>query len=508
MESLGYSCLKDDKNKNTNNFICFPLENISYFPGDTIQGKICFNNSETFSFAKIFIKLRDIEAWRWKDKGETSTVNQKFIAEKVLDFPNNIDKDSTEETVLQPGTYEYNFHLDIPENIEPSIEFHNTNSNFVKRYDLYVIVQSQKTIAQVVQTLQIKRKYFLPKETDLIQTSSSNIKIMSIMKKGTSSLSIKLTDAVIKINDEISFQIEVNNSECKLKTDGVKIDLIRSIYFMGKDGKFKRYLEKKLKTEYIQLAIKQETKTIDYSMKLTDPEIETPLQNLKKIYSNVNNVNDVNDLMPTVDSALLKCGYYIKVTLYFESFIKRNDRPRIIIPVIAVHQNKAEVNVWELKDTLIKLGENDLIGAQKYNLGIRKFPVVDGINIDNPFTDDVNQNQLGDPFILQNDDENEHDNKMKNDNNDYYYEDPFTGQMVNGNNNEDFPFSEGNDETEMINMDDFFGFTNDNENNTEFPTNPSMYANKNKNNDDKNIIGNEESTNSMDNMDNEIAEFP
>ena len=508
MESLSFSCLPEEQINNKNNLIYFPLEKISYFPGDIIQGKIFINNPQTFSFTKIFIKLQDVEAWRWKDKEESKAINRKFIAEKELDLQNNIDYNSSGETVLQPGNYEYNFHLEIPEMIEPSIEFHNKNSNFVKRYSLLIIVQSQTTHAQVEQTLQIKRKYFLPKETDLIQSSSRSIKIMSLMKKGTSSLSIKLKDAVIKINDEISFEITINNSECKLKTHGVKIDLIRSIYFMGKDGKFKQYLEKKLKTENLSLVLKQETKSINYKLKFTDPEIETSLEKLKRFYPNVNNVDDVNDLMPTIDSTLLKCGYYIKVTLYFEGFVKYNDRPRIIIPIIAVHQRKDDINIWELNDTLIKLGENDLIGAQKYNLGIRKCPVVDGINIDNPFTD-VNQNQLDDPFIFQNDDENEHDKEIQNDNNNCYYEDPFTGQMVNGNNSEEFPFLEGHDETEMINMDDFFGFTDDNENNSEFPENPSMYANKD-NNCDNNIIRNKESPNSDNNMNGQISisDFP
>ena len=275
MESLSFSSLVDNQINNKNNLICFTTDKLKYFPGDTIQGKIFINNPQIFSFTKIFIKLQDAEAWRWKDKEETNAINRKFIAEKELEFPNNIEKSSSGEFVFQPGNYEYTYHLDIPENIEPSIEFHSKNSDFVKRYSLFIIVQSQTTHAQVEQAVQIKRKYFLPKETDLVQTSRKSIKIMSLMKKGTSCLSIKLKDAVIKMNDEIALQITINNSECKLKTSEIKVDLVRFIYFLGKDGKFKQFIEKKVKTENIQLVVKQETKCVDYKMKLTDSGIET-----------------------------------------------------------------------------------------------------------------------------------------------------------------------------------------------------------------------------------------
>ena len=44
------------------------------------------------------------------------------------------------------------------------------------------------------------------------------------------------------------------------------------------------------------------------------------------------------ELIPSVDGIIIKCEYYLKVTLYFESFVSKDKRPRIILPIYMVHK--------------------------------------------------------------------------------------------------------------------------------------------------------------------------
>lgn len=509
MESLSLSKLPDEKSNNKNNLICFTTEKLTYFPGENVQGKIIINNQQPLKYTNIFIKLQKIEAWRCKekekDKDKENTPTQimmSIIQQKKIILDNNAVEDSLGEFTLEVGNFESNFDFDIPDNIEPSFEYHNKDKTLLNRYTLIIMIQSKAIQSRATRIIQINRKYMLSKESDLVQTSSKPIKVMAFVKKGTSSLSIKMKDAVIKMNSTITFQITVNNSECKLKAEKIKIDLVRSIDFFNMEKKLKQQLKNKLKSEYVPFVVKQqETKSLERTITLVDSDINnTPLVKLKENYPNL---TDLNTLIPTFDGLLLKCGYYIKITLYFDSFVNYNDRPRVLLPIIASHQNKDDVNPWELNNTPIKLEENDLIGAKKYNIGIREHPDVNGFNVDNPFTE-VNQDNLNDPFTFQNNVENGHENGHENgiennkdntDNN--QYEDPFTGEMFNVNHNDQIFLLEGNDEVEMINTDDLFGSMNEYEDNSAFPSNPSMYANNNQVNQENNE--NEDLDNSEDN---------
>ena len=81
--------------------------------------------------------------------------------------------------------------------------------------------------------------------------------------------------------------------------------------------------------------------------------------------------------------------------------------------------------------------------------------------------------------------------------------------MIHKNKNEEL-----NDELETFNMDDFFGNMNNNENNSDFPKNPSMYAIKNEantnDNNENHNDGNQDKTNSVNNTNHLIAfdDFP
>ena len=60
--------------------------------------------------------------------------------------------------------------------------------------------------------------------------------------------------------------------------------------------------------------------------------------------------------MPTLDGDVIKCEYEIKVSLYFENFVDKSHRPRLIFPISLCHETLEEY----MKRLGIKSIQNEL----------------------------------------------------------------------------------------------------------------------------------------------------
>jgi len=117
---------------------------------------------------------------------------------------------------------------------------------------------------------------------------------------------------------------------------------------------FKTKLSEKKKTvvdELISKKIKTETlpgESKNFSCNLSLEKIENKNFDIKGASIPYTNISDINYFLPTIKTLILECSYTLKFTLYFDSFVKYNDRPRIIIDLIICHQSfdeyKAEMD--------------------------------------------------------------------------------------------------------------------------------------------------------------------
>ena len=139
----------------------------------------------------------------------------------------------------------------------------------------------------------------------------------------------------------------IRTGKGKINTTECKAVLNRTVVFKTKLSEKKKtvvdeLISKKIKTE----TLPGESK--NFSCNLSLEKIENKNFDIKGASIPYTNISDINYFLPTMKTLILECSYTLKFTLYFDSFVKYNDRPRIIIDLIICHQSfdeyKAEMD--------------------------------------------------------------------------------------------------------------------------------------------------------------------
>ena len=344
MEPNIIDVLPNEKDNNPNNLLCFTTERFTYYPGQTLNGIIHINNGQTLTFIDLIVKFTLSQSWMFEDKEQT---HSEIVNTVIKECPLELDKKTnggSQANILKPGKFKYKFSLDIPNNIEPSFEYPIKGQTASHRYSLVVLLDSQVMPVKAERVIHILKKNKQVNPNDLFQSSNKAIKKFALMNKGSSSLTVSSEFGVFKLGSRIPLKIDVNNSDCKMLTEYVKVDLIREVKFYGKDKKLRHSITKKIHSENLEHKITQ-SKLITYSVLLKD-EDPTGL-NLRDVDVLYPKVREWNMIMPSTEGSLVRCEYVIKATLYFESFVNYNDRPRVLYPVIAAHQTQQDLQKFE-----------------------------------------------------------------------------------------------------------------------------------------------------------------
>ena len=70
--------------------------------------------------------------------------------------------------------------------------------------------------------------------------------------------------------------------------------------------------------------------------------------------------------MPTTDGAVIKCDYFLTVSLSFTSFVTQGYIPKVCIPFTMTHQKLSEYNLEQKEDEDMKKAiEASLLDSQK-----------------------------------------------------------------------------------------------------------------------------------------------
>ena len=136
----------------------------------------------------------------------------------------------------------------------------------------------------------------------------------------------------------IIFKIKIDNKS-SYDVNNIKINLIREITIKNVDKIIKE--EHVLSRCIVKWIIPSQSKSdCNFSLKLQDNELKyVNLQHWDFPYKNDINIQD---LLSSVSSELFECKYYIKVTVYFTSFVKYNSRPRVLIPFNVCHKTSED----------------------------------------------------------------------------------------------------------------------------------------------------------------------
>ena len=146
-----------------------------------------------------------------------------------------------------------------------------------------------------------------------------------------------------RFGDIVPLTVRVDNTKGKKDVREIKVNLKRMITLMRKERNINFMRKQKVYEKYYSFNVNSNcSKQTEINFQLTEPDLEENYNNSP--YGN--NVTNYNDLLPTVESLIISCRYYIKASCYFSSYVTDGYKPAVTMPIAISHQvnnNKAQI---------------------------------------------------------------------------------------------------------------------------------------------------------------------
>jgi len=328
------------------------IDKQNYFPGEIIKGTVYLNPEKPVFIEDIQIAFNLFENWYVTTENKTEFNNQTIVAfnlgiKKMLGCKVN-DKN----IYLEKLNYTFPFTYKLPEYINPSFEYPTDKYRAFLRYNLAAKILSNDypgstSVYLIIQAIPKNDLDDLNKES-----TSSSIKKWGLFNKGNSIVKAFYPTKNYKFNDIIPITINVDNTNSKLKLTECKIDFIRKIIFKSKEDLTDKYThEDKLIKKVFQSEVKKkEKKNFEFKILLNDLRSKSYTYNSYKLPYNNTSYCWIDNI-PSVDGGIIKCEYYLKITSYYDSFVTKAERPRIILPVYMVHKMDGNIIVMNQQES-------------------------------------------------------------------------------------------------------------------------------------------------------------
>ena len=394
------------------------LDNREFHPGQIIKGNIELVPDSQVYINDIELCFFYIEEWNYsksetkKDKG-----NYKQCI-SLIDVGVNkfLPGDDNNLIRLDPIMHLFPFELKLPNFLFPSFEYPKHDYKAFLRYTLLAQVKSPNY--QLMTSIPIFILSSSKKENQgFSEENTFNIKKWGMFGKGSTKIKASLPMKYFKFSDNVPVNVEIDNTLGKMKVKLVKINLVRKMILKDNSNDFKvKYSHNdKVMKKVFKVEVRSGAKE-NFDLKL--PLSQIP-HNEFSFFDNVNLYNwtrSYSEFIPSIESTILNCQYMIKVTVYFDSFLKKGDRPRIFLPIYIVNKldiiainnninNNMITNGMECNDDEIKnLKQNDFVFDKnnsqtpvvpKFSYNKSKTMNQDNTYIDNmAYNKDKNMNQI------------------------------------------------------------------------------------------------------------------
>ena len=398
------------------------LDKREFHPGEIIKGNIEFVPDSQLYINDIELCFFYIEEWNYS-KSETNKDKGNY-KQCISLFDIGVNKflpgDENNLIHLDPILHLFPFELKLPNFLFPSFEYPKHDYKAFLRYTLLAQVKSPNY--QLMTSIPIFILSSSKKENQSFSEEKTfNVKKWGMFGKGSTKIKASLPMKYFKFSDNVPVNIEIDNTLGKMKVKLVKINLVRKMILKDNSNDFKvkyshndKVMKKVFKVE-VRSAAKE-----SFDLKL--PLSQIP-HNEFSFFDNVNLYNwtrSYSEFIPSIESSLLNCQYMIKVTVYFDSFLKKGDRPRIFLPIYIVNKldiisinnninNNIITNGMECNDDEIKnLKQNDFVfdknNSQTPNSSIPKISYNKSktLNQDNTYIDNIAYNKDKDKNQINN----------------------------------------------------------------------------------------------------------
>ena len=326
-------------------FLNIILNKPSYFVDEYIDGRVELNSSVQVVLNDILLSFNLLENWisKGNENNDIGDSNTTCILQMYLEIKKQL-KINSNLVSLSPGKFTFPFLFKIPKAVVCCFEYPTKLTSAYIRYSL-----SGQIISPYIQGN--TSIYVLLKSRPVIQnkllnySASTNIRKWGIFKSGSTSLNIVLFNNKDSFasGEAININIIVDNTNGKLVAKQCKITIIRHIILKAKYGKIIKDFQDNCLTKTFDTHTNiKEKKEFPCSISLKD--FDNSMLNHKEVKLPYVNITDINYFMPSVNSLIIECKYTLKGTLYFNNFIKHDDRPRIMIPIYLCHQSVEDYN--------------------------------------------------------------------------------------------------------------------------------------------------------------------
>ena len=317
----------------------------AFFADDFIEGQVELTSSVQIIINDINLVLNSMEYWTTFSKEMNTNINEKNDTALVsvnLDVKRKLNI-NTNLVALKPGTFNFGFKFKVPKIPEASFEFPSQEGKAYLRYYLAANIISPYIKGNTSTYIIIKKRQSIEMNKQVSFTTENSIHKWGLFGGGKTKMQITSINGTdnFKFGEKINFDINIDNKNGKINTNECKVVMNRTVVFKTKLSEKK----KTITDELISKKIKTETlpgESKNFSCNLSLEKIENKNFDIKGASIPYTNIADINYFLPTIKTLLLECTYTLKFTLYFDSFVKHNDRPRIIMELIICHQSMDE----------------------------------------------------------------------------------------------------------------------------------------------------------------------
>ena len=315
-----------------------------FYIGDFIKGTLLLESQRPSIIEKIIFEIVAVENWTLE--GTSPSTWSETICSFDLDLNNGKSLQKIQGCYMMPGgKNKIPFNFKINRQLFPSFEFPLQDKFSYLRYHFNIKIYSSSFVKLVWNhyLCLLSRPIINLQKAILTQTIQKNIKKWGLVGIGATKLTVSIPENNYKVNTEIKVTIVVDNTQGKEEAKEAKVKLIRTIEFYGTKNEVKYKDEIALYDIVLKTPVNPgRSETFKCSVPLVEKDLK------RYIYGKLNpnpydlNTNNILSYMPSIRGKVFSCKYELKVTLYFNTFVSKNDRPRAIFPIYLIHQTVRE----------------------------------------------------------------------------------------------------------------------------------------------------------------------
>ncbi len=336
------------------------LSTQNYYPLDILQGTVNLRISNPITCRDIEIEVFCFEAYQYPTNNKLSLKTS--LGKIPLDIKKQLKLDK-DYVYLKPDSYQFVFSFPLNEFLQPSFEHFSSDSRMTLRYILQAQVifdeyQAEKEILTEVY-FRVFSQFLIPDKKERF-LCLKNINQYGLFNQGNCKCYAYLYKSNFHVNDVIPITIKIDNLNCQLTVNLIKITLIRMLNYKKDKNVVNTETQKFNRYKFDVNVKKGKVGIFRYEINLKDTN-QLFFEN-KQFYNLYGNNNDWNMFLTTCKGELIECQYQIKVSFYFKNFVSFKSRPRIIIPIAITHfctENNTFVEPFDVEEEDIKLNQND-----------------------------------------------------------------------------------------------------------------------------------------------------